>query len=75
MALLISCIRNGVLLGGFRRPIGWVKLNTVGSTQGNLDLAGAWGLERNEDGLWLANFVRNIRITASITAKLWRDAL
>ena len=55
----------------------WVKLNTDGSTQGNLGLAGCGGLLRDCHGNWISSFARAIGLTSSLAAELWavRDGL
>lgn len=48
---------------------GWVKLNTDGSSSGNLGPAGCGGILRDKNGDWLLGFSKKIRI-ASI---LWQN--
>ena len=57
--------------------LGWVKLNTDGSSLGNPGLAGGGGLIRDEEGAWVVGFARNIGISSSFIAELWalRDGL
>lgn len=57
--------------------IGWVKLNSDGSSRGNPSVAGSGGLIRNEKGEWICGFARRIRITTSFAAELWglRDGI
>ena len=54
-----------------------MKLNTDGSSLGNLGLVGGGGLIRDENGDWIVGFARNIGITTSFQAELWaiRDGL
>ncbi|KAK9990806.1 hypothetical protein SO802_025791 [Lithocarpus litseifolius] len=56
---------------------GWHKLNTDGSSLGNLGLASGGGILRNEVGGWIRAFSRKIGITTSFVAELWarRDGL
>lgn len=60
-----------------RPPRGWIKLNTDGSSLGNLGTAGGGGLVRDDSGQWLAGFSQRIGITSSFMAELWalRDGL
>ena len=57
--------------------LGWVKLNTDGSSLGNPGLAGGGGLIRDEEGAWVVGFARNIGISFSFIVELWalRDRL
>ena len=50
---------------------GWVKLNTNGSSLGNLGIAGGGGLINEEEGKWIAGFARKIGLTTSFIAELW----
>ncbi|XP_057744794.1 uncharacterized protein LOC130962625 [Arachis stenosperma] len=52
-------------------PEGWVKLNTDGSSQGNMRRAGCGGLVRNENGRWVAGFTCRIGNCTAFTAELW----
>lgn len=54
-----------------RPPLNWFKLNTDGSSLGNLGLASRGGLMRNDKGEWVKGFARVIRSTTSVAAKLW----
>ena len=47
------------------------KLSTYGSVHGNPSKASAGGLIRYSMGLSVRGFSRSIRITHSMTAKLW----
>ena len=49
----------------------WVKLNTNGSVQGNLGLAGCGGLLRDWHGNWISGFARAVGLTSSLAAELW----
>jgi len=50
---------------------GWVKLNTDGSSLGNLGLARGGGIIRDEEGKWIASFACMIGMTTSFIAELW----
>ena len=52
-------------------PENWVKLNTNGSSIGNLVLAGGEGLIRNANGEWVRGFARAIGVTTSVASELW----
>jgi ribonuclease HI len=58
-------------------PLGWFKLNTDGSSLGNLGLAGGGGVIRNHVGDWVGGFSRAISITTSVQAELraFKDGL
>ncbi|KAK9993202.1 hypothetical protein SO802_022905 [Lithocarpus litseifolius] len=58
-------------------PPNWFKLNTDGSSLGNLGLAGGGGLIRSEKGEWVKGFARAIGNTTSVAAELWalRDGI
>ena len=55
----------------------WRKLNTDGSSLGNLGLADGGGVIRDETGNWVVGFSRKIGVTSSFEAELWalRDGL
>ena len=57
--------------------VGWVQLNTDGSTIGNPRRAGGGGIIRDVPGRWIAGFSRNIGLSTSFMAELWalRDGL
>ena len=50
---------------------GWFKLNTDGASRGNLGLATAGGVLRNNDGEWCSGFALNIGICSAPLAELW----
>ena len=56
---------------------GWFKLNTDGASLGNPGVAGGGGIIRNDAGIWVRAFARNIGNTTSFLAELWalRDRL
>ena len=49
-------------IGWLCPPTGWVKLNMYGALKGNLGLAGAGRILRNEDGTRFSRVVRNIGV-------------
>ena len=55
----------------------WVKLNMDRSSSDPMNMAGGGGLIRDDQGNWIAGFLRNIGKTNSFTAKIWalRDGL
>ena len=55
----------------------WYKVNSNGSSLGNLGLAGKGGLIRNDRGEWIRGYVRAIGSTTSATVELWalRDGI
>ena len=57
--------------------LGWVKLNTDGSSLGNPDQAGGGGVIRDHAGHWIRGFTRRVGVTTSLAAELWalRDGL
>ena len=57
--------------------LGWVKLNTEGSTFDLLNAMGCGGLIRDDQGNWLGGFLRHIGHTNSFIAEVWalRDGL
>ena len=57
--------------------VGWFRLNSDGSSLGNLGLAGSGGLIRNSEGDWVCGYARKIGITTSFAEELWglRDGL
>lgn len=62
----------------WERPYrGWHKLNTDGSAAGNPGVAGGGGVLRDDAGLWVKGFARQIGYTTSFLAELWalRDGL
>ena len=62
----------------WERPYrGWYKLNTDGSALGNPGTAGGGGVLRDDAGLWISGFARQIGHTTSFLAELWalRDGL
>ena len=60
-----------------RLEIRWMKLNTDGSSLGNLGIASGGGVIRDQSGRWVVGFSRKIGIATSLLAKLWaiRDGL
>ena len=58
-------------------PQNWHKLNTDGSSLGNLGRTGGGGIIRNANGEWVGGYTRAIGITTNAAAKLWvlRDGL
>ncbi len=50
--------------------LGWFKLNTDGSSLGNLGLAGGGGVIRGHVGDWVGGFSRAIGVTTSVQAEL-----
>ena len=57
--------------------LGWVKLNTDGSSLGNPGRDSGGGLIRDSNGKWMTGFCRNIGVASSIEVELWtlRDGL
>ena len=55
----------------------WFKLNTDGSSLGNLGLASGGVLIWNENGEWVEGYSRAIGITKSVAGELWalRDGI
>ena len=55
----------------------WKKLNTDGSSLGNLGLVGGGGVIKDDIGNWVVGFSRRIGVTSSFEAELWalRDGL
>ena len=49
----------------------WFKLNSNGSSMGNLGRAGGGGLIRDSKGEWVSGYARAIRYTTSVAAELW----
>ena len=62
--------RKYCLVGWHPPPLWFYKLNTDGSSLGNLGLASAGGLHRNSDGSWISGLIRNIGIASSFAAEL-----
>ncbi|KAL4621362.1 hypothetical protein ACB092_06G222000 [Castanea dentata] len=59
------------------RNLGWVKLNTDGSSRGSAGAAAGGGLIRDEVGNWVIGFSRRIGRADSFVAEIWalRDGL
>ena len=57
--------------------LGWMKLNTDGSFDDLLGVAGGGGLIRDEQGNWVAGYTRRVGRSNSFIAKAWalRDGL
>ncbi|OMO91594.1 hypothetical protein CCACVL1_07070 [Corchorus capsularis] len=57
--------------------LGWLKLNSDGSSLGNPRPAGAGGYFRSENGGWILGYARRIDHLTSLQAELWglRDGL
>ena len=73
-----SPARNVIIGIRWEKPLaGWKKLNTDGSCVGRTGKAGCGGIIRDENGDWVAGFVRHIGLTNSFVAELWglRDGL
>ena len=60
-----------------RPEMGWMKLNTDGSSLGNPGSVGGGGVIRDWYGRWVVGFSRKIGVTTSLLAELWaiRDGL
>ena len=58
-------------------PFSWMKLNSDGSSMGNLGLAGGGGLICNENGEWVKGYTRAIGYATNVAAELWalRDGI
>ncbi|KAF3951859.1 hypothetical protein CMV_022529 [Castanea mollissima] len=56
-------------------PTVWIKLNTDGSSSGDLGLAGGGGVFRNEEGEWILGYSRHIGITSDVSVKFPRSPL
>ena len=55
----------------WERPYrGWFKLNTDGFAIGNPGPTGGGGILRDDSGIWVKGFARNIGTTTSFLAKL-----
>ncbi|KAK9278780.1 hypothetical protein L1049_028358 [Liquidambar formosana] len=52
-------------------PLGWVKLNTYGSSRGNPGESAGEGLLRDDAGNWMVGFCVNIGVCSVTGAKLW----
>ena len=56
----------------WERPYrGWYKLNTDGSVIGNPRVAGGGGVLKDEAGVWVKGFARQIGRTTNFLAELW----
>ncbi|KAL4359579.1 hypothetical protein AHAS_Ahas08G0091500 [Arachis hypogaea] len=51
-------------------PAGWIKLNSDGTTQGNLGTIGCGGILRDEEGRWIAGFSHKIGVGTAFMAEL-----
>ena len=58
-------------------PLNWYKLNSDGSSLGNLGLAGGGGLIWDDKGDWIKGYARVIGTTTSVAIELWalRDGI
>ena len=54
-----------------RLEIGWMKLNTNGSSLGNPGIAGGGGVIWDWSRRWAVGFSKKIGIATSLLAKLW----
>ncbi|KAF7814603.1 reverse transcriptase [Senna tora] len=52
-------------------PVGWWKLNTDGSCQGNQNLIGGGRLIRDSNGNWIHGFIKFLGEGNSLLAELW----
>lgn len=64
-------LRKKKLIGWVFPPRGWVKVNTDGTTKGNLDLAGGGGVIRDSTRSWLVGFTVNLDYCSSVLAEFW----
>ena len=48
-----------------------MKLNTNGSSLGNLGIAGGGGVIQDKSGRWVVGFSRKIGIATGLLAELW----
>ena len=51
-------------------PLGWYKLNSNGSSEGNPGKVGGGGLIRNSDAIWISGYARNIGSASSVLVEL-----
>ena len=63
--------RNKTQVRWLNPPSNWFKLNSDGSSRGNLGLAGGGGLIHNDKGEWVKGYAQAISITTSVAAELW----
>ena len=59
-----------VAMGWEKPPLGWVKLNSDGSTLSSLGRAGGGGVIRDHEGKWLKGYARSLGSTNSCVAEL-----
>ena len=66
----ISGSRKLIQIRWEKPPLGWVHLNTDGSTLGNPGRAGCGGIIRNDRGDWIGGFSRSTGVTTRFIAEL-----
>ena len=69
--------KASIQVGWTLPPVQWVKLNSDGSSMGNLGRAGGGGIIRNAEGKWIKGYARAIGNMTSVAAELWglRDGI
>ncbi|KAL8170236.1 hypothetical protein V2J09_022040 [Rumex salicifolius] len=50
---------------------GWYKVNTDGAKESSMGVATAGGVIRDDSGVWLGGFVKNIGVCSVVAAELW----
>ncbi|KAL8143934.1 hypothetical protein V2J09_016966 [Rumex salicifolius] len=50
---------------------GWYKVNTDGAKESSMGVATAGGVIRDDSGVWLDGFVKNIGVCSVVAAELW----
>ena len=73
----VRCSLTTIQVQGYAPLDNWFKLNSNGSSMGNLGRAGKGGLTRNSKGEWVSGYARAIGYTTSVMAELWalRDGI
>ena len=67
----VRCSLTTIQVQGYAPLDNWFKLNSNGSSMGNLGRAGGGGLIRDSKGEWVSDYARAIRYTTSVAAELW----
>ncbi|MCI03243.1 ribonuclease H protein [Trifolium medium] len=55
----------------WKKPDGWIKLNSDGACRGGGDTSGCGGLFHNSDERWIKGYIKKIKACDALHAEMW----